>query len=363
MGGLVVVGGGASGIFAAIASARAGVSPVTVLEQGATPLRKLLASGGGRCNVMHKIKPPRELVRSYPRGERELLGPFSKRFSPEETWSWFEAEGVVLKTEPDGRVFPSTDDAETIATALRDAAAAAGVRTVLRAKVRRIATTSEPSGGTGRFTVNYQNKQDRTEESLSKCSAVLLATGSAPTGYGLAAELGHSLIEPYPSLFSFRIADLDSTPLAGLAGLALQTVAVSLELPPKDGREATGGGRRRGGGEDGLTQRGALLVTHRGLSGPVVLRLSAFGAAELRRLSYRGTLVVRSIEHPVERRRAKGGEAAAVQYCLKELRDYAEAHGSQQLLSSSGARPFPEQLPKRWWGAVCTHAFGNDEER
>ena len=173
---------------------------------------------------MHRIKAPRELVRSYPRGERELLGPFSKRFSPDQTWSWFEAEGVSLKTEADGRVFPSTDDAETIAASLRDAAAAAGVRTVLRAKVQRITSGSsassgidsgsgtsngEPSTGASRFTVDFQDKQDRTETCLS-CSAVLLATGSAPTGYDLAAELGHSLTEPYPSLFSFRVANLDS---------------------------------------------------------------------------------------------------------------------------------------------------------
>ena len=130
------------------------------------------------------------------------------------------------------------------------------------------------------------------------------------------------------------------TPLAGLAGLALQTAAVSLELPPEDedaddGRRKTG---KRRGGEDRLTQRGALLVTHRGLSGPAALRLSAFGAAELRRIGYRGTVVVRSIEHPDERRRAKGGEAASIEYCLGGLRDYAATRPSQQLLSSSGAR-------------------------
>ena len=114
IGRLVVVGGGASGVFAAIAAARAapmasGALSVTVLEQGGDTLRKLLASGGGRCNVMHAVKPPRELVRSYPRGERELLGPFSARFSPADTLQWFENEGVALKVEPDGRVFPTTD--------------------------------------------------------------------------------------------------------------------------------------------------------------------------------------------------------------------------------------------------------------
>ena len=371
---LVVVGGGASGVFAAIAAARAAAMTsaalsVTVLEQGGDTLRKLLASGGGRCNVMHAVKPPRELVRSYPRGERELLGPFSARFSPADTLRWFETEGVALKVEPDGRVFPTTDKAETVATALRRAAADVGVETVLGAKVLSVRRSPSDDDGVGLFTVEYQDKSAGRRIVELQCSMLLLATGSAPAGYLLARGLGHRLIKSYPSLFSFRVQDIDSSPLAGLAGLALPDATITLECDttPEVGDGLRCGqfaqGRRRNsrtttqsGTSASLTQRGPLLVTHRGLSGPAALRLSAFGAAELRDCGYRGTLVIRTIEHPSEKRRRKGAEAAALEYCTDELWRHIAEHGGQSVVGAK--RPaVAAKLPKRWWGALVAVAM------
>ena len=369
IGRLVVVGGGASGVFAAIAAARAapmasGALSVTVLEQGGDTLRKLLASGGGRCNVMHAVKPPRELVCSYPRGERELLGPFSARFSPADTLQWFENEGVALKVEPDGRVFPTTDKAETIATALRRAAADAGVETVLGAKVLSVCRGPSDDDGVGLFTVEYQDKSVGRRIVELQCSMLLLATGSAPGGYSLARGLGHRLIKPYPSLFSFRVQGIDSSPLAGLAGLALPDATITLE---RDSTPEVGDGlshgqvgqrRRKNGTSASLSQRGPLLVTHRGLSGPAALRLSAFGAAELRDCGYRGTLVIRTVEHPSEKRRRKGAEAAAVEYCTDELWRHIAEHGGQSVVGAK--RPaVGAELPKRWWGALVAVAMSS----
>jgi predicted Rossmann fold flavoprotein len=365
-GGLVVVGGGASGIFAAIAAARRGLQ-VTVLEQGKAPLRKVLASGGGRCNVMHDVKPARELVRSYPRGERELIGPFSARFSPEQTRQWFEDEGVELKVERDGRVFPRTDDAETIAGALRRAAEAAGVRTVLGAKVSRIGRRcSEAAGAGARFSIEYEAKRSSRSLVSLDCSAVLLSTGSAASGYQLARRLGHTLVKPYPSLFSFRVPmepepepeqrEPGSAVLAGLAGVVLSAATLTLELPQQQAAVAAP-----------PTQHGPLLVTHRGLSGPAALRLSAFAAAELRDMGYEGTLILSSVggsdggggSGRGKKRQKSGVEAArALRYCRGELAEYAKAHATQQIVNAKGARPFADAVPKRWWGAIAKHAIG-----
>ncbi len=331
---------------------------MTVLEQGGTTLRKLLASGGGRCNVMHSLKPPRELVRSYPRGSRELLGAFTARFSPSDTWQWFVGEGVSLKTEPDGRVFPTTDKAETIASALRRAAADAGVEIVLGAKV--LGVHHVVGDGVDMFTVEYEDKSAGRRKVDLQCSLLLLATGSAPLGHSLAQSLGHRLIKPYPSLFSFRVENIDRTPLAGLAGLALPNASITLEPGTGPGfgdhRSHKQSMKMKRRDVTGLTQRGPLLVTHRGLSGPAALRLSAFGAAELRDCGYSGKLVIRTIEHPSDKRRSKGAEAAAIAYCKDELWRHIAVHGGQPVMGPK--RPaFAASLPKRWWSALIAAAM------
>ena len=210
---VVVVGGGASGYFAAITAARRGAETVLV-EATRKPLKKVLASGGGRCNVIHDpTMAVADVVERYPRGRREIRGPFTSLFGPDDMRRWFEAEGVELKTEADGRVFPVTDDSQTVADALRNAAHKAGVLF----KGGAAATTIDVAGDG--FAV-------KTGDDAYDAAAVVLATGSAPGGYALAKALGHEPVKPCPSLFSFRVK---SPVLEGLAGLSVPDARVELK--------------------------------------------------------------------------------------------------------------------------------------
>lgn len=254
----IVVGGGAAGFFGAIACAKANPEmAVTLLEASRRPLHKVRISGGGRCNVTHACFDAAMLVRHYPRGGKALRGAFS-RFQPRDTVNWFETRGVRLKTEADGRMFPTTDDSETIAQCLLQTARQAGVQLETQQPVASV--SREKSG----FAVRLRGGEVR------ECDRLLLATGSNPKGYQIARDLGHTVLDPVPSLFTFEIGD---RPLQALAGVSVAEVEVSLP-------------------EAKLTQTGALLVTHWGLSGPAVLKLSAWGARFLRDRRYRAKLRV-----------------------------------------------------------------------
>ena len=301
---VVCVGGGAAGMFSAIAAARAGAS-VLVLEAGSLPLRKVRISGGGRCNVMHDAQTweaSRELVaQRYPRGADQLLGSLSSRFSPVETKAWFEAEGVQLKVEADGRAFPTTDDSATIIDALLGAADTAGVVLRKRCKVAEV-VRAEPAA---RFEVRYARAGGEAAAAggaalgTVRCAALVLSTGS--TSHELAASLGHQIAPLVPSLFSFRLRGGGALD-ASLAGVSVPDAALTLELPQsgssggssgggRGGRGRGKGGRGRGGrGGGSLAARGPLLVTHRGVSGPAALKLSAFAAGALADAGYAGTL-------------------------------------------------------------------------
>lgn len=280
-----IIGGGAAGYFAAIfcAGARPG-QRITMFEAASRPLAKVRISGGGRCNVTTGVQEPRELIRHYPRGGRELLGPFT-RFGSRETCAWFEARGVRLKTEPDGRVFPVTDSADTITHCLEQAASAAGVRVVTRAGVRSVQRTAD-----GRFQI-----QEGAEGTFDR---LLLATGSAAAGYQMARELGHSIVPCVPSLFSFEIKDAR---LAGLQGISVPAAHALLESPAGN-----------------MEHSGPVLITHWGLSGPAILKLSAWGARALAETQYQSTVQVDwwpqlSAERLLEmfrERRAKSGAVA-----------------------------------------------------
>lgn len=251
---LLVVGGGAAGIFAAIRARE--VNPrleVMVIEATARPLGKVRISGGGRCNVTHACFDVDRLVEAYPRGGRALRGLF-RRFGPRETVDWFGARGVRLKTESDGRMFPATDDASTIVDALLRRAQQVGVRLAVGRTVKRVTRA-----GKG-FQVD-DLEADR----------VILATGGGRSGFDLAAGCGLEVVPPVPSLFTFKVED---PRLEGLAGMSVAHVRGTLE----------------GEGRPPITQEGPLLVTHWGLSGPVVLRLSAWGARFLHETAYRARL-------------------------------------------------------------------------
>lgn len=257
----IVVGGGAAGFFGAIAAAEgdAGLR-VILLEATAHVLAKVRVSGGGRCNVTHACFDPRDLAARYPRGGRELMGAFT-RWQPRDTIEWFRSRGVELKTEDDGRMFPVTDDSGTIVNCLESTAARAGVQVRLRSRVKSIERVSPAEEGS-RFRLLLEDGTVLTADSI------LLATGGGRTGMELARALGHSIEPPVPSLFTFHVSDRR---IAGLAGLAVANAEVAAP------------GTR-------LRERGPVLITHSGFSGPAILRLSAWGARILHETGYHFSL-------------------------------------------------------------------------
>lgn len=263
---LIIVGGGAAGFFAAIRAKTLGKDrlEVIVFESANKPLGKVKISGGGRCNVTHACFDPAQLVQYYPRNPKALRGLFS-RFAPQNTVEWFESRGVKLKTEVDGRMFPITDDSQTIIDCLMREAERVGVQ--VRTGTPVTGLLQAPGGG---FIV--QTAKERID-----AGRVLLATGSMQRALHWAEALGHSLIPQVPSLFTFNIKN---PRLEELAGISFPHVSahVSVDLPT--------------GKKERITQEGPLLITHWGLSGPVILRLSAWGARLLFDTQYRARLTV-----------------------------------------------------------------------
>nr|CAD1841822.1 unnamed protein product [Ananas comosus var. bracteatus] len=262
---LVVVGGGAAGIYASIrAKTLAPQLNVLVIEKG-KPLSKVKISGGGRCNVTngHFLEAMR-LTENYPRGNKELRGSFFNVHGPQDTMGWFSDHGVQLKTEDDGRVFPVSNSSASIVDCLLNEAKRVGV-SLQTGKV--VSSTSVV--GNGKFLLTVEKRTIDFVEHL-EATYVLVATGSSKqliTGLLDRCQLGHSIIDPMPSLFTFKIEDAQ---LASLSGVTFQRVKARLKL-------------------DNV---GPMLVTHWGLSGPVILRLSAWGARELFRANYTGMLLV-----------------------------------------------------------------------
>ena len=308
----MIVGGGAAGFFAAIACAEADRSAnVVILEASSSVLAKVRISGGGRCNVTHDQPDPAGLIRHYPRGGRELRGPLS-RYGQRETVAWFEDHGVRLKAEADGRMFPITDDSETVIACLVGAARAAGVQVRTRAPVVGI-------------------ERDGRHYSLSlktggvvPADRVLLATGGSPVGYRIAAALGHTIEPPVPSLFTFVV---DDARLAGLAGVSVPAARVRLD----------------GAGE---AHEGPLLVTHWGLSGPAVLRASAWGARLLHDNGYRLGL---SVDWRPDLRDGEVEEA---------LLDAKRTAARKTVLASG-----PFDLPQRLWRSLASAAGAAEDLR
>jgi predicted Rossmann fold flavoprotein len=263
---VVVAGGGAAGFFAAITCAQAAPEiEVTLLEKGPQFLSKVRISGGGRCNVTHACFQARELAAHYPRGEQALIAPFHA-FQVRDTVEWFGSRGVALKTEKDGRMFPTTDSSQTVIDCLMVQARSAGVRLTLNRGIE--AVTKRPEGG---FALRLSGG-----ETLD-CDRLLLATGGCrvPALGQLAVSLGHTIEPPVPSLFTFHI----ETPwVRELAGVSVEAVEASVP-------------------GTGLRERGPLLLTHWGLSGPVILRLSAWGARELHGFDYRFPLRLNWLPH------------------------------------------------------------------
>jgi predicted Rossmann fold flavoprotein len=245
---VIVVGGGAAGFFAAISAKQANPeAKVALLEKNAAVLSKVRVSGGGRCNVTHACFDPALLIRHYPRGGTELRGPFHV-FQPRDTIEWFESRGVFLKAEEDGRIFPATDRSETIIDCLMNEAKRLGVELLLKQKIERLEAG---------FTVGDH-----------RAKKLILATGSSSDGHAWAASLGHTIAVPVPSLFTFNVP---TSPLKDLSGIVVADAELTIV---------------------GLKQRGPLLITHFGFSGPAALKLSAWGARKLHECQYRADLMI-----------------------------------------------------------------------
>lgn len=311
---VLVIGGGAAGFFGAIVCAEAHpYTRVTLLEASRQLLTKVRISGGGRCNVTHACFDPALLVQRYPRGGKALRGAFA-RFQPRDTVSWFAQRGVKLKTEADGRMFPVTDDSTTIVHCLRRSAEQAGVYVQTAAPV--VAVQQQNSG----FEVQLRSGE------MLYADRLLLATGSNPQGYQIVKSLGHTIEPPVPSLFTFNIPEPSLRELAGVAVEAQTRLLVANEKP--------------------LEQQGPLLITHWGMSGPAVLKLSAWGARLLHDCRYQATLQVNWLPQQ------NSEQVRQILFSTKT------EQGKRSIVSQS-----PLALPRRLWQFLVERAGISEGDR
>lgn len=287
---IIIIGGGAAGFFAAITCAETYPDvKVTILERGKTVLGKVKISGGGRCNLTHACFEPRPLTKFYPRGEKALLGPFHQ-FCSGDTVGWFEDRGVKTKIESDGRMFPVTDDSQTIIDCLVKSARRAGVDIL-----------------TGMRVTDFYQNPDHPEkwiiETPSKkfhADKLMLATGSNPKIWNHLEKIGHQIVPPVPSLFTFNIKD---NRIKDLAGLSVPNATIKVQSTK-------------------LNASGPLLITHWGLSGPAILKLSAWGARVLHDMNYDfgiqinwlGTENFNTISEALKKEKSTSGARLVVKY-------------------------------------------------
>ena len=298
---LVIIGGGASGFMGAITAISSGVRSVVILESTLKVLEKVRISGGGRCNLTNSCLEISNLVKNYPRGEKQLIGLFN-RFSTADAFEWFQMKGLSLKVEKDGRVFPSSDSSEEVIKCLRDVAKEAGVKVHTNSHVKQIDLTKEG------FNLLVKGN------SLYKAKNILICTGGHPSGRRLAKSLGHSIVQPVPSLFSFSSSEKS---LKSCSGITLD-VQIKLIINKKK-----------------YSESGPILITHKGFSGPVVLRLSAFAARNLYANNYTGELRINWISKSENEVRSK-------------LQLYKLENGKKFVFNN---KPF-NHLPKSLWKAL-----------
>lgn len=310
---VIIAGGGAAGFFAAINLVHRNPSlRVVILERGNKVLTKVKISGGGRCNVAHAEYMPREMVKNYPRGEKELRGPFH-RFMTADTIGWFEERGVHIKTEKDGRMFPVSDDSQTIIDCFLGECDRLGIEVLKK---------------TGLTDFSRENGRWKANADLLRFSArqLVLACGSSTKIWDLLARAGHTIVSPVPSLFTFNIRDARISDLPGLATDATVYVVGS-------------------SGKKIIESNGPLLITHWGMSGPAVLKLSAWGARELAEMDYKFVIEVNWLGD-------RNGEE--VRQHLKSLK---KSHGQQSVVRS------PQYgVPRRLWQNLTAHAGINFHE-
>lgn len=309
---VVIIGGGAAGFFTAINAAEKNPKfKIIILERGKEVLTKVKVSGGGRCNVTHAEFLPKELTQNYPRGEKELLGPFHT-FMTGDTIEWFEKRGVALKIEEDGRMFPVSDSSQTIINCFLSEAKRLGVEVLLNQSVKEIQKEAD------RFVIN-------TSTDTFSAAKMVVATGSNPKIWHLLEDLGHTVVPAVPSLFTFNIKDQRILDLPGVSTTASVKVIVPQGVSPL--------------GVRGLP----LLITHWGMSGPAILKLSAWGARILEPLKYNFNIEVNWLNTLSEE---------DVLDALKELKAF---QGKQTIFKYAQF-----ELPKRLWQSIIKSS-GIDE--
>lgn len=295
---IIVIGGGAAGFFTAINAAEFHPeAKVTIIEKSNKLLQKVLVSGGGRCNVTHACFDNAQLIKQYPRGEKELRSAFSK-FTTTDTVEWFKKRGVILKTEEDGRMFPITDNSETIADCLLNEAERLDVEIKLQVTVKEIIPGK-------RFTL-------KTDKGELGCDKLVIATGGNPKSeaYNWLRDVGHTIVPPVPSLFTFNVRDKTLNNLMGVSVPHAKVRVVNTKLQTE----------------------GPLLITHWGLSGPAVLKGSAWGARVLHEMDYDFTVQVDWLNKYKE------------DDLREELLFQKENHAPKQIGNTN-----PFELPKRLW--------------
>lgn len=307
---LLVIGGGAAGFFAAIQTCEHNSkAKVAILEATRRVLTKVRISGGGRCNVTHSCFEPKELVKFYPRGSKELLQAFS-RFQPKDTIAWFQKHGVELHTEVDGRMFPTTNTSQTIIDCLTSQATGHSIEVMLGQLVRTVQRQGEI------FVIESADKN------VYHAKNIMLASGSFLQGYELAKQLGHTIVDLVPSLFTFVINDAR---LTSCPGVSFSHVQAKLSINGKT-----------------FEQSGPMLVTHWGVSGPCVLKLSAWAARELFESQYQAELKIDFF--PNEKLDMNS-----------VLDDYKRQHPLRTVLNYP-----PITFPQRFWEQVVRTAGGED---
>jgi len=293
---VLIVGGGAAGFFAAINTATQNPNlKIAILERGSNVLSKVKISGGGRCNVTHAEFIPDELVLNYPRGEKELRGPFHN-YMTGDTMQWFEDRGVPLKIEEDGRVFPVSNTSQTIIDCFLEEIKTRQIEVLLNHSVQGI---------------KYENDtwELDTTKGVFKTPKLLIATGSNPKIWKLLESLGHQVIAPVPSLFTFNIKDKRLKTIPGVVATDVRISVVNSTLESE----------------------GPLLVTHTGLSAPSILKLSAYGALELAERQYKFQIKVNFIKLDFSE-------------CLESLLEFKTEFSKKTILKSTQF-----DLPKRLW--------------
>ncbi len=322
---IIIIGGGAAGFFAAINIAEQHPElSVAILERGKEGLQKVKISGGGRCNVTHAEFVPSELVLNYPRGEKELLGPFHS-FMTGDTISWFEERGIELKIEDDGRMFPVSNSSQTIVDCFLNEAEKHKVAVLYNHSVKSIFL--DENGHTERSRsaeeVNDYCFKIETSQGVFECKKIVIAAGSNPKIWKLLENLGHTIVQPVPSLFTFDIKDKRIIDIPGVVAKHTEVKVVGTDL----------------------VSQGPLLITHVGMSAPAILKLSAFGAVELAKRNYNFQIEVNFIQLDFES-------------CVEKIKGFKQEFSKKTVLNSAQF-----DLPKRLWKQLVLASYINETER